>query len=83
MTPFSICSFSPETQIKKKCKENDRSSCQTSQMATAEAAAQEEVACMAGEAAGQALVRQLFGGEEGQGFCFESLQIIILIIKMK
>lgn len=52
-------------------------------MATAEAAAQEEVACMAGEAAGQALVRQVFGGEEGQGFCFESLQIIILIIKMK
>lgn len=46
------------TQTKKKCKGNDRSSCQISLMVSVEAAAQEEVACMEEEVAVLALVRQ-------------------------
>lgn len=55
------------TQIKKKCKGNDRSSCQTSLMAMVEAVAQEAVACMEGEVAVLALVRQQFWVRRGRG----------------
>lgn len=67
VTPYPVCSFSPDTQIKKKCRGRGRSSCQTSPMATVEAAAQAAVACLEEEAAVLALVRQWLWGKRERG----------------
>lgn len=69
VTPYSVCSFSPDTQIKKKCRGSGRSSCQTSPMATVEAAAQEAVACLEEEAAVLALVRRWLWGKRFWSQC--------------
>lgn len=75
----SLFSLFLPSQIKKKCKGSDRSSCRTSPMAMGEAVAPEVVACMEGQVAVLALVRQRFWEKREKGSTLRAGQMFMLI----